>query len=707
MQADTALERINKAGHRVGRGLKVGLAAGAAGLLALGEGAKKSVEDVESLGKATIQFSRITGASTKVSSEWVQQAKVRGIESNALNRAFVTMAKQTVAAAKGTKSSADAFKALGVSQKIVKSGNFDQTIAAISDGLAKLPDGAKKAAVAQQLFGRQAQALMPLLNGGSKALRDQLDTVDKYGATLGGNVVEKVKESAEAQRNLKLAMQGVEIFVGTKVLPIVDKLIGTFADLVHGIKTGEGQFGSLHSILKTTGHIFAVVFGAIKTAVTTVANAISGWVKRNRADIESFGHGLQQIGAFIVHVFENVVLPVIRRILPGIKDTFSGVISIVKGAVKLISGILTLNFGKAWDGVKNIFSGALKAAVGLIRTFTAPIREALARIGGFIKSIFTGAWNVVKDGFRAMVQFLKDRLSDVLWVFQKILEGASHIPLIGGKFKAAAEGIKAFRAQLQGAKTDAEVLPGLFSQVASAASAAAIQMANANRANPHGAHSPQNRATGGPIAGFGGGDIIPAMLEPGEFVVRKEAVSKVGLAFMDRLNQGALRGFKSGGRAKKPHATPLERIQEQQALAALTPTDKDDIRYAQALVEFWQRKLAHAKRTKNVAAITDAATNLSSAKSDLANLLPTPDPTDTSGTGDSAQALIDALNAVKDQIAGLKDAQVAATNFSSKLFGTQTGVLMAAVTDIISGQLGARTGLGIQTPGFAGGRVRY
>lgn len=53
--------------------------------------------------------------------------------------------------------------------------------------------------------------------------------------------------------------------------------------------------------------------------------------------------------------------------------------------------------------------------------------------------------------------------------------------------------------------------------------------------------------TGGSVGGTGTGDRIPAMLEPGEFVVRKNSVSKMGLPFLNAINEGTLRGFRKGG----------------------------------------------------------------------------------------------------------------------------------------------------------------
>ncbi|WP_457571415.1 phage tail tape measure protein [Desulfovulcanus sp.] len=41
---------------------------------------------------------------------------------------------------------------------------------------------------------------------------------------------------------------------------------------------------------------------------------------------------------------------------------------------------------------------------------------------------------------------------------------------------------------------------------------------------------------GGKLPGYGGGDIVPALLEPGEFVIRKEAVLKYGFGILNALN---------------------------------------------------------------------------------------------------------------------------------------------------------------------------
>jgi TP901 family phage tail tape measure protein len=55
---------------------------------------------------------------------------------------------------------------------------------------------------------------------------------------------------------------------------------------------------------------------------------------------------------------------------------------------------------------------------------------------------------------------------------------------------------------------------------------------------------------GGKLSGYGGGDTVPAMLEPGEFVIRKEAVKNYGTGLFDQLNSMVAK-FSNGGSIRR------------------------------------------------------------------------------------------------------------------------------------------------------------
>ena len=58
---------------------------------------------------------------------------------------------------------------------------------------------------------------------------------------------------------------------------------------------------------------------------------------------------------------------------------------------------------------------------------------------------------------------------------------------------------------------------------------------------------PIYREEGGSIFQSRGTDTVPAMLTPGEFVMRKSSVQKYGTGFMKSINNGSMPGFRRGG----------------------------------------------------------------------------------------------------------------------------------------------------------------
>jgi TP901 family phage tail tape measure protein len=70
-----------------------------------------------------------------------------------------------------------------------------------------------------------------------------------------------------------------------------------------------------------------------------------------------------------------------------------------------------------------------------------------------------------------------------------------------------------------------------------------------------GGGGPLGFATGGRVPGQGNRDTVAAMLTPGEYVIRKKAVEKIGVENLEQLNRGGrIKGYARGGRIEKIQA---------------------------------------------------------------------------------------------------------------------------------------------------------
>ena len=76
--------------------------------------------------------------------------------------------------------------------------------------------------------------------------------------------------------------------------------------------------------------------------------------------------------------------------------------------------------------------------------------------------------------------------------------------------------------------------------------------------------APSGFATGGLVPGQGNRDTVPAMLTPGEFVIRKKAVETIGASRLGRMNKyaggGKVQKFAKAGEVKKARASKVSDV---------------------------------------------------------------------------------------------------------------------------------------------------
>ena len=92
---------------------------------------------------------------------------------------------------KGSKAN-EAFHAMGLSATDAagKTKNLDVMISEIADKFTNYEDGANKLALAIAIFGRSGQAMIPMLNEGSRGIQELRDETQRINAVIGTDLVE-------------------------------------------------------------------------------------------------------------------------------------------------------------------------------------------------------------------------------------------------------------------------------------------------------------------------------------------------------------------------------------------------------------------------------------------------------------------------------------------------------------------------------------
>jgi hypothetical protein len=556
-KATASTDRFDRATTSIGTSMRNAAkyaASAAAAYVGISQ-AKEAVSTTTDLAKATLTLNKNLGLSVKTASEFAAVAKARGVDTRALGQSFGTLSRQIEGAKRGTDTAVTSFKALGITVKELKRNTPEQTISDVADGMAELGAGTERTAASMTLFGRGWQTIVPILRDGSSAMQDQLDLANQYGASFSGKSVKSIEDLIASERELKIAQLGLQVQFTKEIAPALIDVLTQFARWINAIR-------------KSKKDIAEWVTGAV------------AWLKK---------------------FWESARL--LRDIVTGalnvIAATFKGMLSIFRPTVQAIVALLTGNFGDAWRRVKELFHNGMNAAIDVLGALLAPFKAVLQLLARTLKSIFDAAWGAVKKIVAKGADFILGTISTIIDGFAKMADAGSKLPgPFGDAFDKVQTGIEhlsdsvnhsrdRINAWADGAvKASGDMRAGMVENVtglvASTTGGIDFMIAHTNKAlkafgvaeinwavssrrnNDPSSQAGQPRQTGGAIysvPGYGSGDKVPAMLEPGEVVINRKAVAAMGGANKANRINSMIPRFAGGGdrrgRQVRGQALPL------------------------------------------------------------------------------------------------------------------------------------------------------
>jgi hypothetical protein len=418
---------------------------------------KKAIDATTKLAKGTLQLQRVTNLSTRDASRFAAVLQERGIEANKASVSFTALSKQIVAAQNGTAKAADAFKKLGVSQELIKKGDTQAVLLKAADGLSKMGAGANRTALAAQLFGKGYKDLLPLLLLGSKGISEQTALAGKLGAEFSGSSLSSAKQFIAGQREMKTTTLGLQVALGTALMPAVTKAMHAITGLVLGFRDGTGTGGMLRDNIK--GIAAALAGLAAVLAVGKISGSISS------------------IGGLLAAVFSNPVTATIAAVALGIAAVGAAFYlaytrsKSLQNLVAQIGATVGPIFKTVGDAAKRELPGALASAGRVARSigrlFVAlkpiivPIFKAIALVAITNLKGIGPALNFVSARINGLTQTARVLLSASRSVFKGVGSAARSMrDIVVGAFNAAKSGVNSLIDAIRAVGRAVNDLPG-------------------------------------------------------------------------------------------------------------------------------------------------------------------------------------------------------------------------------------------------------
>ena len=245
---------------------------------------KSSIDQADAFGKLSTQ----TGIAANTLQSYVNAGKLAGVEQSTIDKGLRRLAQSMREADQGVATYADAYRALGVTVRD-SDGNLKESevvLAELADRFKDMPNGATKAALAMEIFGRSGASLIPMLNEGSEAM-------NKFNYETSEGFAQNAEYFNDQLTVLGIGFDGFRQQLTDALLPALNSILEVFSDVLGSQNDWSGFFkfveGAIRGIAITVfgvaklfqeiGKLGETIINRVKQMMETIDRSTPKWVK--------------------------------------------------------------------------------------------------------------------------------------------------------------------------------------------------------------------------------------------------------------------------------------------------------------------------------------------------------------------------------------------------------------------------------------------
>lgn len=393
-QAEKASE---EAGHKSGtafcskmaKSIAAGAAAVAAAAATLVAGVVSAAQDVAALGDAIDKQSQKVGLSYEAYQKWDYVMQLAGTSMQACTTGMKTLTNKFDDAIQGGAGATETFARLGISMEEIQGLSRQDVFAKVVKALQNVTDETKKAALANDLFGKSGQDLLPLFNMTNEELDQLMAETEAYGMIMSDEAVKDAAEFTDSLTKLDKTMQGLKTSMVSKFLPGLTLITDGLAGMAAGIEGSADKVASgvadmvsriakmvpeaLRTIGKLIPQLSQVILDNIPALVGAVVDTLDTLVSFITSDdnLQNFVNAAIDIALALVAAVPriiNALAPAIPQIVEGVVGgIMENLPAFITAAIDIVTGLVA--------AIPQIISGLIEAIPTIVDKLVAAFTD--------------------------------------------------------------------------------------------------------------------------------------------------------------------------------------------------------------------------------------------------------------------------------------------------------------------------------------------
>lgn len=410
-EAGGRFEKFGSVLKSVGKALAVTMAAIGTAAVVAGKKLYDMANDVAATGDNIDKMSQRLGLSREAYQEWDYVLSQSGVDINSVQTGMKTLTNTIDDAKNGTDKAIEKFTRLGITQEDLANKSREDIFAMTIAGLQKMTDDTEKAALANDMFGRSGQEMIPLLNASAESTEELLQKSRDLGMVMSDEAVTAAVNYTDSMDTLKRTFSAVKNNIVSDLLPSFTKIL----DGLTGLLTGQEEAGA--QIKEGTKEMVESISEVLPGIVDVFMNLVTAVAEIAPAIIEALVNGIAENLPSLLESAVGIVLSIVQSIVSALPQITEAALTLIMTLINGLVANLPLIVEAVAQMIVSLATGIAQALPTLIPTLVEVVMQICQTLIDNLPLILDAALQLITglaEGILNAIPVLIDALPEVI-----------------------------------------------------------------------------------------------------------------------------------------------------------------------------------------------------------------------------------------------------------------------------------------------------
>ena len=324
--------------------------------------------------------------------KWDYAMKISGTDMASCTNGLKTLTNKFDDALNGSKSATESFERLGISVSDLKGKSREEVFSTVVKSLQNVKDETDKAALANDMFGKSGQNLIPLFNLTEEELEGLMQEAEDYGMVMDDSAVKASAAFKDSLNKMQSTFTGLKNNIMGQMLPSLTMVMDGLSDLM------AGNENAAENIKNGVSGLIDSITGMVPQVVSLISSVAGAVLESAPAIIEALVTGILDALPQLMPVAVETILAIVDTLianLPLIIDTaFKIIFALIEGIAQALPDlipqiieIVTMIVSVIMENLPMIIQVALELIIALAQGLIQALPELIMMLPQIILAI--------------------------------------------------------------------------------------------------------------------------------------------------------------------------------------------------------------------------------------------------------------------------------------------------------------------------------